>query len=83
MTTRDSFTHAIWAKAQLIWERELKHPFVRGLGDGYPRNFAADALKLDAEFHPFGQVCASSFEFGCAFRLIHAFDLKSPEREWG
>ena len=49
----------------------------------YPRNFAADALKLDAEFHPFGQVRASSFEFGCAFRLIHAFDLKSPEREWG
>src|SRR5258706_10188241 len=34
MTTRDSFTHAIRAKAQPIWDRELKHPFVRGLGDG-------------------------------------------------
>ena len=34
MTTRDSFTHAIRAKAQAIWDRELKHPFVRGLGDG-------------------------------------------------
>ena len=34
MTTRDSFTHTIRAKAQAIWDRELKHPFVRGLGDG-------------------------------------------------
>src|SRR5260221_13746832 len=34
MTPRDSFTHAIRAKAQAIWDRELKHPFVRGLGDG-------------------------------------------------
>jgi thiaminase (transcriptional activator TenA) len=34
MTTQDSFTHAIRAKAQAIWDRELKHPFVRGLGDG-------------------------------------------------
>ena len=34
MTTRDSFTHTIRAKAQPIWDRELKHPFVRGLGDG-------------------------------------------------
>jgi thiaminase/transcriptional activator TenA len=34
MTTRDSFTHAMRAKAQPIWDRELKHPFVRGLGDG-------------------------------------------------
>jgi len=34
MTTRDSFTHAIRAKAHPIWDRELKHPFVRGLGDG-------------------------------------------------
>src|SRR5712671_4112333 len=34
MRTRDSFTHAIRAKAQPIWDRELKHPFVRGLGDG-------------------------------------------------
>jgi thiaminase/transcriptional activator TenA len=34
MATRDSFTHAIRAKAQLIWDRELKHPFVRGLADG-------------------------------------------------
>src|SRR5258708_29993205 len=34
MTTRDSFTHMIRAKAQAIWDRELKHPFVRGLGDG-------------------------------------------------
>src|SRR6202051_1194480 len=34
MTTRSSFTHAIRAKAQPIWDRELKHPFVRGLGDG-------------------------------------------------
>ena len=34
MTTRDSFTHAIRARAQPIWDRELKHPFVRGLDDG-------------------------------------------------
>src|SRR5260221_5445409 len=34
MGTRDSFTQAIRAKAQPIWDRELKHPFVRGLGDG-------------------------------------------------
>src|SRR5260370_36170090 len=34
MTTRDSFTHTIRAKAQAIWDRELKHPFVRRLGDG-------------------------------------------------
>jgi thiaminase/transcriptional activator TenA len=34
MTRRISFTHAIRAKAQAIWDRELKHPFVRGLGDG-------------------------------------------------
>src|SRR5260221_10500594 len=34
MTPRDSFTHAIRAKAQPIWDRELKHPFVRSLGDG-------------------------------------------------
>src|SRR6202158_3470489 len=34
MTTRDSFTHMIRAKAQAIWDRELKHPFVRGLGAG-------------------------------------------------
>ena len=34
MTTGDSFTHAIRAKAQPIWDCELKHPFVRGLGDG-------------------------------------------------
>jgi thiaminase/transcriptional activator TenA len=34
MTTRDSFTDAIRAKAHPIWDRELKHPFVRGLGDG-------------------------------------------------
>src|SRR5258708_36775214 len=34
MRTRDSFTHAIRAQAQPIWDRELKHPFVRGLGDG-------------------------------------------------
>jgi thiaminase (transcriptional activator TenA) len=34
MTTQNSFTHAIRAKAQLIWDRELKHPFVRGLADG-------------------------------------------------
>jgi thiaminase (transcriptional activator TenA) len=32
--TRDSFTQAIRAKARPIWDRELKHPFVRGLGDG-------------------------------------------------
>jgi hypothetical protein len=31
----------------------------------------------------FAEYVSSSFEFGCAFRLIHAFDLKSPEREWG
>jgi transcriptional regulator with XRE-family HTH domain len=31
MTTRSSFTDAIRAKAQPIWDRELKHPFVRGL----------------------------------------------------
>jgi thiaminase (transcriptional activator TenA) len=34
MTTRSSFSHAIRAKAQPIWDRELQHPFVRGLGDG-------------------------------------------------
>ena len=34
MTTLDSFTHAIRAKAHPIWGRELKHPFVRGLRDG-------------------------------------------------
>ena len=34
MTKRSSFTQAIRAKAQPIWDRELKHPFVRGLGDG-------------------------------------------------
>jgi thiaminase/transcriptional activator TenA len=34
MTTQSSFTGAIRAKAQPIWDRELKHPFVRGLGDG-------------------------------------------------
>ena len=34
MTTRSSFTQAIRVKAQPIWDRELKHPFVRGLGDG-------------------------------------------------
>jgi thiaminase (transcriptional activator TenA) len=34
MTTRNSFTHALRAKAQPIWDHELKHPFVRGLGDG-------------------------------------------------
>lgn len=34
MTTRSSFTQAIRAKAQSIWDHELKHPFVRGLGDG-------------------------------------------------
>src|SRR5882762_11152319 len=34
MPTGDSFTHAIRAKAHPIWDRELKHPFVRGLGDG-------------------------------------------------
>jgi len=34
MTTRNSFTHALRAKAQPIWDPELKHPFVRGLGDG-------------------------------------------------
>src|SRR5258708_3323882 len=34
MTARDSFTHMIRAQAQPIWDRELKHPFVRGLGDG-------------------------------------------------
>jgi thiaminase/transcriptional activator TenA len=34
MTRRISFTSAIRAKAQAIWDRELKHPFVRGLGDG-------------------------------------------------
>src|SRR5580704_9161034 len=34
MTTRDSFTNAIRAKAQPIWDRELKHPFVRGLAEG-------------------------------------------------
>src|ERR1700736_4273705 len=33
MTPRSSFTHAIRIKAQPIWDRELKHPFVRGLGD--------------------------------------------------
>jgi thiaminase/transcriptional activator TenA len=32
--TRDSFTQAIRAKACPIWDLELKHPFVRGLGDG-------------------------------------------------
>jgi thiaminase (transcriptional activator TenA) len=34
MTTRSSFTRAIRTKAQPIWDHELKHPFVRGLGDG-------------------------------------------------
>jgi thiaminase/transcriptional activator TenA len=34
MTTRSSFTQAIRVKAQPIWNRELKHPFVRGLCDG-------------------------------------------------
>src|ERR1700674_4765096 len=34
MATRSLFTHAIRAKAQQIWDHELKHPFVRGLGDG-------------------------------------------------
>src|ERR1700693_2579967 len=34
MTTRSSFTQAIRVKAQPIWDRELKHPFVRGLSDG-------------------------------------------------
>ncbi len=29
-----SFSHAIRAKARPIWDRELEHPFVRGLGDG-------------------------------------------------
>jgi hypothetical protein len=28
--TRDRFTQAIRAKARPIWDRELKHPFVRG-----------------------------------------------------
>src|SRR6201997_1996944 len=34
MTTRSSFTEAIRAKAKPIWDREVEHPFVRGLGDG-------------------------------------------------
>ena len=34
MTTHNSFTQTIRAQAQPIWDRELKHPFVRGLGDG-------------------------------------------------
>src|SRR5271166_1369127 len=34
MASRNSFTHAIRIKAQPIWDRELKHPFVRGLADG-------------------------------------------------
>src|SRR5882757_3279361 len=34
MTKESSFTKSIRAKAQPIWDRELKHPFVRGLGDG-------------------------------------------------
>src|SRR5271169_3880037 len=34
MAQRSSFTHAIRTKAQAIWDGELKHPFVRGLGDG-------------------------------------------------
>jgi thiaminase (transcriptional activator TenA) len=34
MAPRNSFTRAIRAKAQPIWDRELKHPFVRGLADG-------------------------------------------------
>ena len=34
MAPRNSFTHAIRIKAQPIWDRELKHPFVRGLADG-------------------------------------------------
>ena len=34
MATRNSFTHAMRAKARPIWDRELKHPFVRGLADG-------------------------------------------------
>lgn len=29
-----SFSRAIRAKARAIWDRELEHPFVRGLGDG-------------------------------------------------
>ncbi len=34
MAPRNSFTRAIRGKAQPIWDRELKHPFVRGLADG-------------------------------------------------
>jgi thiaminase/transcriptional activator TenA len=34
MSPRSSFTQAIRAKAQPIWDRELKHPFVRGLAEG-------------------------------------------------
>jgi hypothetical protein len=34
MATQGSFIYAIRAKAQPIWDHELKHPFVRGLGDG-------------------------------------------------
>jgi thiaminase (transcriptional activator TenA) len=34
MASRNSFTRAIRTKAQPIWDRELKHPFVRGLADG-------------------------------------------------
>jgi thiaminase/transcriptional activator TenA len=34
MTSRTSFSKAIRAQAQPIWDRELAHPFVRGLGDG-------------------------------------------------
>jgi len=33
MASRNSFTRAIRTKAQPIWDRELKHPFVRGLAD--------------------------------------------------
>src|SRR5260221_6344622 len=32
--THTSFTQSIRAQAQPIWDRELEHPFVRGLGDG-------------------------------------------------
>jgi thiaminase (transcriptional activator TenA) len=32
--TGPTFTNAVRAKCAEIWERELEHPFVRGLGDG-------------------------------------------------
>ncbi|MDO8434243.1 MAG: thiaminase II [Candidatus Binatus sp.] len=64
MTTRNSFTQAIRAKAQPIWDRELQHPFVRGLGDG--------TLSLDRFRFYLAQDYVFLIEYGRVFALAAA-----------